>query len=425
MNPMLLVSDPEMIKQITVKEFNKFVNRPFAVAGGGIPPTNKSLLSLLDDDWRRLRTTITPVFSAAKMKQVVPLINSSCSTLAKVFGKAAESNSSIDVFRTYGKFTMEVIMSTAFGFESNSQTNPDDAFTPNAQKIFMASAVTKLNVIFPFLKPLMLLYFGLGGGTGTEAGKSVAFVVETARRMIKRRQEQGSSARKDLLELMLSAEMKDEHGNKVQKLSEDETIAQCFTFILAGYETTSNALAYTSYLLALNPDKQEKLFEEIDSVYDGKGEVTYDLVQNMEYLDMVINESLRLYPPAFRYGRICNEDCTINGVRFEKGMSVLFPVYAIQRDPEHWSDPLKFEPERFTAEAKEKRHPFSFLPFGMGPRQCIGMRFALVEAKMALTYLVKECKLEQCPETEVPLDLKASITMSPRNGIFLRIRKRY
>ncbi|XP_048587486.1 thromboxane-A synthase [Nematostella vectensis] len=396
----ILVADPEMAKQILVKEFDKFVNRPI-VQSAQTPPTDKTLLSLQDDDWRRLRHTITPTFSAVKLKQVLPLINESCRILVEKLGEACKDGKSVDVLRSYGKFTMETIVTTAFGIDCQTQTNPNDQFVPNAQRLFGGQSLFRM------------------------LAESAMFIVDAARQIIKHRRETGSQGRKDLLEILLSAETTDDDGRRKNKLSDDEIVAQCFTFILAGYETTSNTMAFTSYLLALNPDKQDRLIEEIDEVAATVGDnFDYDTVLGMEYLDMVVQEALRLYPPGFRFGRTCNQSCTINGQFFPKGCIVLIPVFAMHRDPEIWPEPEKFQPERFTAEAKQARHPYAYLPFGGGPRNCIGMRFALLEAKMALVYILRYYRLERCPETEVPVQLQGTITIIPKHGIYLKITKR-
>ncbi|EDO36004.1 predicted protein, partial [Nematostella vectensis] len=442
----ILVADPEMAQQILVKEFDKFVNRGVSEGllplSSHIPPTDKNLISLQDDDWRRLRHFVTPTFSAVKIKQVVPLISESCRILVEQLGQACKDGKSVDVCRTYVKFTMETIVSTAFGIDCQTQTNPNDQFLSNAQRYFgKPSPFTILAVLFPYLQPIIsVMVRRLGLGRQTEIGKSVMFIVDAARQIIKHRRETGSKGvkylhfpqgepsgprKKDLLEILLSAETTDDDGKRKNKLSDDEIVAQCFTFILAGFQNTSNTMAFTSYLLALNPDKQDRLIEEIDDVAATVGDnFDYDTVLGMEYLDMVVQEALRLYPPGFRLGRTCNQSCTINGQFFPKGCLVMIPVYAIHRDPEIWPEPEKFQPERFTAEAKQARHPYAYLPFGEGPRNCIGMRFALLKVKMALVYILRHYRLERCPETEVPLQLQGFISMSPKHGMHLRITKR-
>lgn len=423
--PAYLITDVDLIKQITVKEFSKFPNRPLTSIGSQSVFDNKSLIALEDEEWRRIRVTITPTFSALKLKQVTPLVQQSAKTLCKKLEQIAKTGEIVDMWRTYGKFTMEVILATAFGVQADIQNDPHEQYTSNAEVLFKQPPLSFVLMVFPFLGGLFQLVMKLIlKSTGTERAKSAMFLAETAQEVMRKRRETGAAQRKDLLELMMKAEVTDSEGKKVSKLTDGEVISQSFTFILAGYETTSNALAYTTYCLALNPEVQEKLFKEIDGAVGDDEDAAYDTVQNLEYLDMVLNEALRLYPPVFRFGRAVKESCTLNNVHFAKGSMVIFPVYHLHHDPEYWPDPETFDPERFSQEAKQQRSPYCFLPFGTGPRSCIGMRFALIEAKMALVHILKRFKFERSTETEVPLELKATITMAPKNGIRVKIVSR-
>ena len=152
---------------------------------------------------------------------------------------------------------------------------------------------------------------------------------------------------KDLLQLMIDATAEDK-GEK-RRLTNEEISAQCFTFIAAGYETTANALMYTAYLLALNPDMQEKLIGQVKGYFASHPNVSlYDMAQELTYLAMVVQESLRLYPPVLYAIRQCNETAHIGSVVIPKGAQVNIPIWHIHHNAEHWSDPEKFDPERYT-----------------------------------------------------------------------------
>ena len=154
-------------------------------------------------------------------------------------------------------------------------------------------------------------------------------------------------------------------------------------FLLAGFDTSSNTLAFTLYHLVLNPYVQDKLRSEIkEAVESNSNKPLYGIVQNIEYLDCVIKEGQRLCSTAPHVNRECAEDYELNGIRIPAGTMILIPMYFMHRDPEAWENPEKYDPERFRGPAKEARHAFQFLPFGGGPRNCIGMRFALMEIKM-------------------------------------------
>ncbi|XP_035215013.1 cytochrome P450 3A19-like [Stegodyphus dumicola] len=198
---------------------------------------------------------------------------------------------------------------------------------------------------------------------------------------------------------------KEIYSNK--SLSHDELVAQCVIFFLAGYETTASTLSFITYALALNQDVQDKLREEVDeAIKANNGELTYDAIQSMKYLDNVISETLRLYSPAIRTERYAEADYKLGdtGITIPKGMVITIPIYAIHRDPKYYPDPEKFNPDRFSPEERAKRDQYTYLPFGHGPRNCMGMRFALMEIKICLAEVVRNFKIKRCPQTKVPLE---------------------
>jgi cytochrome P450 family 3 subfamily A len=151
-----------------------------------------------------------------------------------------------------------------------------------------------------------------------------------------------------------------------------EILAQAILFLLAGYETTASTLTLITYNLACHPEIQEKLIEEVDKCIERHGGVNYESVFDNEYLDMVIEETMRMYPPATRIDRVCSKDFEFEGIKIPKGQLVTIPIWAIHHDPEIYPDPYKFDPERFNQENKTKRVNEAFIPFGNGPRSCIG-----------------------------------------------------
>ncbi|EPY73033.1 cytochrome P450 3A12, partial [Camelus ferus] len=186
-------------------------------------------------------------------------------------------------------------------------------------------------------------------------------------------------------------------------LSDLELVAQSIIFIFAGYETTSNSLSFIMYELAMHPDVQQQLQEEIDATFPNKAPPTYDALVQMEYLDMVVNEILRLFSIAGRLERACKKDVEIKGVFIPKGTVVMVPVFALHRDPELWPEPEEFRPERFNKKNQDSINPYTYLPFGTGPRNCIGMRFAMMNMKLAIVRVLQNFSFKPCKETQVPL----------------------
>ena len=184
-------------------------------------------------------------------------------------------------------------------------------------------------------------------------------------------------------------------------LAEEEVIAQAFVFFIAGYETIATALSYISYELALNQDFQDKLYEEIKSIENEKGTIDYETLLKLPYLDAVICESLRKYPPSARISRIANQEYQLGntGITLDKGTHVNILVHAIHHNEEYYPGPEKFRPERFLPENRDQIKPFTYLSFGSGPRNCIGMRFALLETKLALAKIITKYKFVKSKST--------------------------
>ncbi|XP_038146923.1 thromboxane-A synthase [Cyprinodon tularosa] len=458
--PVVVVADPDMLRSVMVRDFCSFPNRmQFKFA---TKPMTDCLLMLRNEQWKRVRSILTPSFSAAKMKEMVPLINTAAEALMRNLQVHADSGEAFDLHRCFGCFTMDVIASVAFGTQVDSQNNPDDPFVHHAQMFFS----------FSFFRPIMLVFMAFPHIFAPIArflpnkrrDQMNGFFTSIIQKIIQQREEQPpSQRRRDFLQLMLDARSgkeavslehfdtanhSDELDHRTQSsapdgengspppqespvkrpqrkmMSEDEVVGQAFVFLLAGYETSSNTLAFTCYLLALNPECQCKVQEEVDDFFTRHDSPDYSNVQELKYLDMVVSEALRLYPPGFRFAREIDHDCVVNGQFLPKGATLEIPAGFLHYDPDHWPEPDKFIPERFTPEAKASRHPFVYLPFGAGPRNCVGMRLAQLEIRMALVHLFHKFSIEACSETKVPLDLKSSSTLGPKEGIYVKIKKR-
>ncbi len=222
----------------------------------------------------------------------------------------------------------------------------------------------------------------------------------------------------DLLSMLIAA--RDDAGtnpgfNKpANKLSAKELRDEVLTIFLAGYETVANALSWTWLLLGQNPETEAKLHAELDSALAGRLPTLEDLPR-LPYTEMVIAESMRLYPPAWAMGRQSTEDVEIGPYRLPKGSFVFFSQYIVQRDPQYFPDPTEFRPERFTPEAKASRPKFAYFPFGGGGRQCIGESFAWMEAILVLATLAQRWKLSLVESQQI--ELQPKITLRPKYGI--------
>jgi len=212
---------------------------------------------------------------------------------------------------------------------------------------------------------------------------------------------------------------------KTKFLDESGLVSNAVLFLIGGFDTATNAICFALYLLALNPEIQTKVQKEVDEAIEKHGKLSHEIIMNLSYIDMVICETLRMYPPALRLERTCINNYHLGNISIRKGMLIAAGVYGIHYDPEIYPEPNKFDPERFTPENKAQRHPMAYLPFGAGPRNCIGMRFAQMEVKIALAYFFKDFKVSPCAQTEIPIKFAKGLpSLNPVNGITLKVEPR-
>ncbi|RDD39472.1 Cytochrome P450 3A24 [Trichoplax sp. H2] len=411
--PTILIGEPDLLKSVCVKDFSNFSDRYPLV--DGIEPFDKTLLELKGTDWKRVRNILLPTFSASKLKSIMPFIDRAGDRLVATILKADEEGQSIDLWRTCGKFTMEVILATAFGIEFESKEQ--EKKLTNAARALFDTSPGPLQFLLIFAPPLFrVLEPKLGG----QFMNSTYYLMKTCKQVIKERRRnmaQGIACRRDILQQMLEAGDSD-------KLNDKEVVSQALIFLAAGYETTANTLAFATYSLATNPEIQQRVFDEISDKLSENDSLDYDSVGDLPYLEMVIAETLRMYPPIFLANRSIKEDMEIDGLQVSKEAMIGIPVYAIHHNPKIWPEPEQFRPERFTSEEKSKRDPCTYLPFGNGPRNCIGMRLAMLEVKLAIVKILQKVELIVTKETDVPLQLKCGSTLSPANGVYVGFRKR-
>ncbi|KAF0036208.1 hypothetical protein F2P81_011520 [Scophthalmus maximus] len=347
------------------------------------------------------------------------------SNLIQSLHKKVESDEVIEVKEVFGPYSMDVVTSTAFSVDIDSINHPSDPFVTNIKRMVkfnFLNPLLVLVVLFPFLKPLF---------DKTDVSLFPADVTDFFYKflqMIKSdRNKNDHKNRVDFMQLMVDSQVSENNkvDNSSQKgLSDHEILSQAMFFIFAGYETSSSSLCFSAYNLATHPDIQKTLQREIDETFPDKGRPTYEALMQMEYLDMVVNESQRLYPIANRLERMTKASVEVNGVIIPKGTVVMIPVYTLHRDPALWPEPEAFKPERFSKENKDNMDPYAYLPFGAGPRNCIGMRFALLSMKLALVEILQNFSFVTCNETQIPLELSNDGFTSPKDPIKLKLEPR-
>ncbi|XP_026678357.1 cytochrome P450 9e2-like, partial [Diaphorina citri] len=389
--PSLMLRDPELIKHVMVRDFEHFVDRPtFRLRSPAY--TRNMLINLKGNEWKQVRQIMTPAFTSGKLKQMHSLVEQCGKQMEEYFdSNITEGNPKLEIeLKDFlGRFTLDVIATCAFGVESNSIKFPESELICVMAK-FGDIPVYKRVILFMIIVfiPMFARFIPLS----LFNSRVMEYLVALSKKVAHMRKTEGVR-RNDFLQLMVehqddsNAPSDDvikvktvtvgENGETKQKvfLSEDTVTAQSILFLIAGYETSSTLLMFASYQLSLNVDIQDKLRAHVNEILDKHGgKCTYEALQDMSYLEMVLNETLRMHPSVARVDRHCTLDYTLpdTNIVIRAGESVNVPIMGLHYDPKYYPDPYKFDPDRFLPEEKAKRSPYVFLPFGAGPRNCIG-----------------------------------------------------
>ncbi|XP_055932272.1 cytochrome P450 3A41-like [Argiope bruennichi] len=407
--PFVVVKDLEMLKQMFIKDFEIFCNRPLLM---DLPPLRKTLIGLDGKRWKEVRGFLTPLFTSAKIRLMIDIVSRKVDITVDVVARKAQKKEAFDMYKVVQGLTLDVIADCALAMKTRCQDNPQDALLTSVQH-YLHDAHTS-STDYEFMFPAVACIKKVLNKFKT-AKEMTDLVVSSVSKAITERSKNPEIKSMDFLQLMLDRR---ENNEIAASLSNQDILHNVFLFILGGYESSSISLAFTFYLLAEHPEIQEKLYEEIKKANDDN----YITVQNLPYLNQVLMESLRLYPPLTRFiTRECSEDYQVGSVTIPKGAIVEAPVWDIHHDPDLWPDPWKFDPDRFSPENKASLNTMAYMAFGIGRRNCIAEKFALAEAKLAIFRLVKKFQFEACDKTNGLLSLICRSVMTfPAAGINLR-----
>ncbi|XP_063929954.1 cytochrome P450 6a2-like [Zophobas morio] len=409
--PNLIVVDPKYIKDILCKDFQHFVDRGFYYNKKD-DPMSAHLFAIDGVDWKNLRTKLTPTFTSGKRKMMFHSVIECCDYMKEAIeGSLSED---VDVKEMLGRYATDVIGSCAFGIKCNSFKYPDAEFRTMGRKIFTYSVWRKLRGFCLMTMPKLSVRLGFKA-TNREVRD---FFRKTVADTVRLRQDK-NIRRNDFLQILIDMQ-------NTSNVTLDEITAQVYLFFIAGFETTSTAMTFALYELARHPEIQTKLRQEVEQILaKHDGELTYDSLKEMKYLEQIIDETLRIYPPFPSINRRCTKNYTLRdtNIVIEEGTPVLISALGLHMDPEFYPEPENFDPDRFSEENKKSRHPFVHLPFGEGPRNCIGLRFGLMQSKIGLVTVIKNFRWSVSPLTQpVKFDPYAFLLDSV-NKVYLRAEK--
>ncbi|CAH0559420.1 unnamed protein product [Brassicogethes aeneus] len=400
--PCLIIKDPDFIKDVTVKHFKCFENNDVEVPEHKNPLIGRNPFVSNDAEWKKLRSQLTGAFTSGKMKSLFPIVNEIGQEFVEYLNKqiAQSKETSIDCRSEMGKFTLQNVANFSVGIDAKAFEDEDGDFKFIANN-FITPGWGDFTTNFIFILPYWFNLFKIEVFNKAVDLKTLSIVEEC----LKYRQA-SNITRYDVL-------------NHLQNQSKDfnliEIASGVSALIMDGYDTSASVLTYVIYQLSINEEIQSKLRNEIEEkLNDCEDKMTYEVVQDMKYLDSCIMETLRLHPIFLTLGKRCNNSYTYTtsedssfkkmSVTVEPGTTVIIPVTGLHTDPKYFEKPDEFNPDRFLNNVEIPK--YVYMPFGEGPRACLGRQFGLLQLKIALVYLVKNFQLRLSEESDKELKIE-------------------
>ncbi|MBN3317331.1 CP4V2 protein, partial [Atractosteus spatula] len=394
------------------------------------PWLGTGLLTSTGDKWRSRRKLLTPTFHFSILTEFLEVMNEQSVVLVKKLEKHA-GQGYFNCFNHITLCALDIICETAMGKTVCAQSNSDSEYV---RSVYKMSDIIHRRQKMPWLW-LDFVYYMFGEGKEhdrnleilhsftnsviAERVRSLENPEEEPKNCDSKRGQKSGRKRRAFLDLLLSTT--DEHG---KKLSHEDIQEEVDTFMFEGHDTTAAAMNWVLYLLGCHPEEQKKVQEELDEVFGASDRpVTADDLKKLRYLECAIKESLRLFPSVPFFARSICEDCHINGFKVPKGANAVIIPFSLHRDPRYFPDPEEFHPERFLPENSSNRHPYAFIPFSAGLRNCIGQRFALMEEKVVLSAVLRRFQIESSQKRE-ELQLLGELILRPEKGIWIKLQKR-
>jgi cytochrome P450 len=398
-----LAVHPDHVRHVLVDNGRNYVRDPPFLELKKV--VGEGLLMSDGEPWRRQRRLMQPAFHQKKIAGMAARMAASGRELIEELSASAKEGRAIDMAEVMGHQTLRIAGRMLF----NTETASDTAAFIDAIPVIMAYVAVRGRSIVKVPQALPT-------ATNRRFREAMATLDSVVYKTLKLRR-QGADKSEDLLALMMEARYEDTGLG----MSDEQLRNEVLTLFLAGSETSATALTWTWVQLSKNPAVMRELRAEVDRVLGGR-EPTLDDLPNLVYTTAVLEESMRLRPPVWIISRMAVAEDSLSGRRITKDSIVFMSPYIIHRHPEFWENPEGFDPTRFLPGKDAERHPFAYVPFGAGPRKCIGLSFAMMEMKILLAMMVQAFNFYLVAGFEPQLD--ASLTLRPRDGSWMTVHRR-
>ncbi|XP_053671080.1 cytochrome P450 6a8-like [Anopheles nili] len=423
--PAIMVKDPVLVKNILTRDFECFANNDFLLDMRQDPLLSHDPFLVSGERWKRSRNLLTPSFTGAKIKQLFPIMES----VANAFEAFIERHVSqeLEAKEIAARFTTQNVVACTFSIDGDCFADSESEFRRMGKRVFEtslpATIKTMMAVFLPAVATLIPVPFLL-----KDVDEWIRSLV--ANLIIKR---STVDDRKAVAEDLLQSFLK---NREKYDSTQTEITANALTIFLEGFETSSVVLGFALYRLAKSPEVQDRLHNEIRKQIDANdGKLDFDVIQQMEYLDWVLLETLRMHPPAATMHKVCTKKYIMRrgfrdnvghdlGVYVREGTPILIPVLAIHMDPKYHPEPHRFDPERFSPDRKTVHPGTVYMPFGEGPRMCMGMRFAQAQVKLAIIKLILAYRVKVGSNDKPFVVDSRSFVYQARDGLRIMFERR-
>lgn len=402
LKPGILTIEPEIIQQILQKNHRNYPKSPLHFEKLAYFLGN-GLLTSTGNYWLRQRRLIQPGFHRQRLEALTGIMQDTIEQQLERFEQRIGQE--VEAYQEMMEMAFRVVASSLFSTAITETELQELSFAITRLQEFIIRQIRQ-----PYLEP----WFRISGQIKKHE-RYTGLADRVIKNSIKKRLE-GTENADDLLQMLLDARYQDtgEPMNEQQLLDESKII------FVAGHETSANALAWTWYLLAQHPAITQKLRAEITDVL-GDRRPTFSDLPNLTYTTQVIEESMRLYPPAWITDRVSIEEDEIGAVRIPANVMAIPYIYGAHHNPAIWEDPEVFNPDRFSAGNRKKIPPYAYLPFGGGPRLCIGNNFAIMEMQLILAEMIRRYHFELLPGQDI--QMKALVTLRPFPGVRMKFTR--